>query len=183
MDRGHEALRGDEVRACWQALPGAPEPLGGLFAGLGPPAVAIVPVETGESTATHAAARSWSVPRADRGADGPAQVEPPDLSPMPASSPTELHDTPARSAMSHPSHPGVTGVRRFLPVAGRPMGRDREATDAGPVGRLVDAPLVAPTGRIGSVADQLRRAERYRTAAGSLDAERLGGPDGIEPAP
>jgi hypothetical protein len=197
MDRAREALRGDEVRACWQSPPGAAEPLGGLFAGLGPPPAVIIPVEMGGASAsasgapgpqalTLAAGRPSSADRAARDVETWRDPLGPD---QPVSLPEERHGAPepastsSNHAASLPGFPSMDGVRRFLPVAMRSAGHDRVATDEGPAGRLVDAPVVAPTGRIGSVAEQLRRAERHRAAAGSLDAERLGGPDGVEPTP
>lgn len=140
MDRRREPLGGDEIRACWQP-PIQAEPLGGLFAlleaqrGLASSEAAAISVDAGAAStgvpaappqlASGAHATSW-IPAAPRTPD--------------RALPTIVSDRPHATA----TPPAVPHQR----VGGRPAERPA-ARPPRPAGRLVEAPVVTPSLRLG----------------------------------
>ena len=151
MDREHLALTGEEVRACWQA-PQAAEPWEGLFSELPRPQ----PPDTervgdGAVLSLH--------PRPAATATGAASPEPwglraaaesTDDAPRPAAIPVEPRRQPVAIPVMAPSSP--------------------------PQGRLVEAPVVRPAGRIATTAELRARSELRADAEALLEGHRKAAP-------
>lgn len=124
LDKGREALTGDELRACWQAPPPADDPLPGLFGGL---------TRAGSATATTATAGASGLPPdpADR-SDARAGRQPEPVGPgRPESAAEAVPRWVARFAVAAP--------RAAAPRA--PVDPDTTATDAAPSASPTDEPL------------------------------------------
>jgi hypothetical protein len=175
MDRTREVRTGDEIRACWQAPEAGIEALGGLFEGILPGTHAIVRVA------------AEPVPAAPGGPGGRSGDRSPDGPTVP------VERAPAREGAGGPAEHGRDGLlqpatlagrlRRALPARGArgPLsvtargtaGAVAHAGDAAGRRPLVEAPVVPPSGRIGPLGEQLRRAERLRAERLRADPELL----------
>lgn len=143
LDRAHEPLTGDEIRACWQP-PVQLEPAAGLFARV---EAHHGSASDGPSLATMPA-RAPAAPIATTASEHPI----PTVASPPRSAPaSELRAAPASTIVRVSAHQADR-----VPIR-------TQAPDARPVGRLVEAPIVAPSLRLGSRGD----ARALREAAAS----------------
>ena len=180
-------LDGDEVRACWQA-PRAAEPWEGLFSELPRPSApdtervgdgaGLVPRPLSSAAGSGIAADS-ALPGASRRGfetDVEAATEGPSVRAVDARS-TPAAD--ARAGSAKDARAGSAAERAgVIPIESRRPAVAFAVTPAsGPApGRLVEAPLVRPAGRIATTAELRARANLRADVEALLEGQRNVGP-------